>query len=73
MHAKNLVINQGCNWQTIKAVCEDFPELDTMSAFALIVKAINSVNGGALVIASQQEEVFRVLNFVSQKQAHSLK
>ena len=37
-----------------------------------IIEAINSINGGALMIPSQQEEVLRVLDLERQQQADRL-
>ena len=37
-----------------------------------VVKSINPVNAGTLMIAPQQEEVFRVLDLVSQQKADGL-
>lgn len=44
----------------------------TSSSLTLIVKAIDAVDGGTLVVAPQEEEVLRVLDFVSQQKAYSL-
>ena len=44
-----------------------------MAAFALIVEAVNTVDGGALVVASQQKEVLREFNLVCKEQTHRLK
>lgn len=38
----------------------------------LIVKAVNSIDRWALVIAPQEEEIFRVLDLISQKQGDAL-
>jgi hypothetical protein len=38
----------------------------------LIVKSIDAVYAGALVVASQHEEVLRIFNFVSKHQAYGL-
>ena len=65
MHAKNFFINQSCNWEAIETICENFPKLDAVATFALIVKSINAINGSTLMVSSQKEEVFWVLDFVS--------
>jgi hypothetical protein len=44
MHAKDLLVDDGSNWQAIEAVSEGLPQLDVVAALALIVKAINSVD-----------------------------
>lgn len=34
--------------------------------FTLIIESINSVDGGAFVITSEKEKVFRVLDFIGE-------
>ena len=70
MHAQNFVVDNGCDRQTIKTISEDFPQLNCMAALTFIVKPIDAVNGRTLMITSQKEKVFWVLDFVSQKKAH---
>lgn len=41
-------------------------------SLTLIIESIYSVDGGALMIPSQQEEVLRVFDFVGQKQTDGL-
>lgn len=64
MHAEDLLINDTGNWQAVKAVCECLPQLDTVASLALVVKSIYSVNGGALMVATKDEEIVRVFDFV---------
>jgi len=73
VHAKNFVIDEGCNGQAIEAVGEDFPELDSVAALTLIIKPVNSVDAGTLVVSSEKEEVLGEFNFVRKQQTHSLK
>lgn len=40
--------------------------------FTFVVEAVYSVDAGALVVPSQQEEVLRVLDLVSQEERDSL-
>jgi hypothetical protein len=47
---------------------EFLPNSDRVAAFALIVKAVNSVDLCAFVVSSEQEEVFLVLDFVGEKE-----
>lgn len=70
MHAQNFLVNDSSNGQAVEAVSESFPQFDVISSLALVVKSINTVDGGALVVSSQQKEVLRVFNFVSQQQAN---
>lgn len=61
-NATNLLIYQSSNWQAVEAVCECFPQAYVIPPFALIIEAIDPVDGCALMVASQQEEVLRVLD-----------
>jgi len=70
--AENLFIDYGRHGQTVEAVSECLPELYVVAALALVVEAIYPVDGGALVVASQQKEVFWVLDLVGQQQAYGL-
>jgi hypothetical protein len=72
VHAENFFINNSSNGKAIEAVSEGLPQLDVISAFALVVETINSVDGGALVVSSEQEEIFGILDLVSEEKAHCL-
>ena len=72
MHAQNLIVDQSCNRQTVKAVSEDLPELDAVPALALIIEAVDPIDRGALVVPTQQEEVLWVLNLVGKQKTDSL-
>ena len=65
MHAKDLLINQGGNGKAIETVSECLPQFDVVSAFTFIIEPIYTVDGSALVIASKEEKVLRILNLVS--------
>ena len=66
MHAKDFFINDSCNWKTVEAIGKGFPQFDIVSTLAFIIKAIDSINGSALVVASEKEEIFRVFNLIGQ-------
>jgi len=72
MHAKNLLINQCGHGQGIENVTENFPKSDGVSALALIIEAVDTIDLGALVIASQQEKVLWVLDLVGKQQCNRL-
>jgi hypothetical protein len=67
MHAKNLLINQSCNWQGIENITENFPKSDGVASLALIIESIDTIDLGTLVIASQQEKVLWVFNLVGEQ------
>lgn len=55
-----------CSGLLLLSMCSSF------SALTLIIKAVDTVNGGTLVVAAQQEEVLWVFDLVGQKQADGL-
>ncbi len=58
VHGEDLLIDDGRNWQAVEAVRKCFPQLDIVAALALVVKPVDAVDGGAFVIAPQDEEIF---------------
>ena len=53
MNAKNLIIDNGGDRETIEALDELLPKFQCVSALTLIVESVNSVDGSALVITSK--------------------
>lgn len=72
MHSEDLLINDGGNGEAVKAVGESLPELDVVSALAFIVETVDTVDRGTLVVSTQNEEVFRVLDLVCKEEADGL-
>lgn len=70
MHANNLVVNDRTAGKTVEGVTKLFPHLNREPATTLVVKAINPVDSSALMVATQQEKVFWILDFVCEKQTH---
>jgi hypothetical protein len=52
MHCKNLLVNDCCDGEAVKAVCESLPQFYVIPALTLIVEAIDAVNGGAFVVTT---------------------
>lgn len=73
MHGEDLLVDDSGDGQAVEAVGEGLPQLDVVAALALIVEAVDSVDGGTLVVATEDEEVFGVLDLVGQEQANGLK
>lgn len=73
MHAQDLFVNNSGNRETVETISESLPQLDVVASLALIVESIDSIDGGTFVVSSQEEEVLRILDLVSQEQANSLK
>ena len=72
VHAEDLLVDDGGDGQAVEAVGEGLPQLDVVAALALVIETVDAVDGRALVVASQQEEVLGVLDLVSEQQAHGL-
>ncbi len=70
MHGEDLLVDDGSNWKAVEAVSEGLPQLDVVTALALVVKAVDAVDRGALAIASQNEEVLGVLDLVREEKAY---
>ena len=52
MHGEDLLVNDGSDWQAIKAIREGLPELDIVPPLAFVVEAVDTVNGSTLMIAT---------------------
>lgn len=72
VHGEDLLVNYGRDRQAVEAVGEGLPQLDVVSALALIVETIDTVDRGALVVTTQDEEVLGVLDLVGKEQADGL-
>lgn len=70
MHTNNLIINDCAARQAVKGIAKLLPHFDREPTTALVVKTINPIDPCALMVATQQEEVFRVLDFVRKQQAY---
>lgn len=71
MHAQNFLVDDCAHGQTVKDVGEYFPEFDRVSSFTFIVKAINTVDLSTLVVAAEEEKVFRELDLITEEQSYS--
>jgi hypothetical protein len=72
MHGEDLLIDYGSDRQAVKTIGKSFPQLDIVPAFAFVVESIDSVDGSAFMIASQNEKVLGVLNLVGEEKTDSL-
>lgn len=64
MHSEDLFVNDRGNWQAVETIGEGLPQFDIVSSFAFVIKSVNAVDRGTLVIAPENEEIFRILNLV---------
>jgi hypothetical protein len=72
VHGEDLLVDDSGNRQTVEAVCERLPQLDIVPSFALVVEAVDTIDGSALVIATENEEVLRILDFVREQETDGL-
>ena len=68
MHADNLIIDEGGDWQAIEDVLELLPEADGIAALAIIVEAVDAINLRTLVVTPQEEDVLLKFDLVCEKQ-----
>ena len=73
MHAEDLVIDERSDRHAVKEILELLPYADRIATLALVVEAVDAINLAALVVTSQEEEVFLELGFVSEEQDDGLK
>lgn len=67
VHGENLLVDDCCDGQAVETIRERLPKLDVIPPLALIVEAVDAVDGGAFVVAAQDEEVFGVFNLVGKE------
>ena len=72
MHREDLLVDNGGNGEAVEAVGKRLPQLDVVPTLALVVEAVDTVDGRAFVVAPQDEEVLGVLDLVGEEQADSL-
>jgi hypothetical protein len=72
VHCEDLLVNDGRNGQAVEAVSERLPQLDVVSALALVVEAVDAVDAGTFVVAAQDEEVLGIFDLVCEEQAYGL-
>jgi hypothetical protein len=72
MHGEDLFIDDGGDGQAVEAVGKCLPQLDVVASLALVVETVDTVDGGTLVVAAQDEEVFGILDLVRQEKADGL-
>jgi len=72
VHTEDLLVNDCSNRHAIETVGECLPKPDVVTPLALIVKAIDAIDAGALVVPAQDEEVFGVFDLVRQEEANGL-
>lgn len=71
MHAENFFINNSCDWETVEAISEGFPEFDVVSSLAFFIESVDSVDAGTLMVSSQEEEIFWILDLIGEEQSDS--
>ncbi len=64
VHRENLFVYNGSNWQAIEAVGESLPQLDVVSSFTFVVKAVDTVDRCTLMVASQDKEILWIFDLV---------
>ena len=69
VHAKDLLIDNSCARETVEAVCERLPKLDTKASLTLVIEAVNAVNRRAFMVTTENKEILWVFDLVRQQEA----
>lgn len=64
MHADNLIINYRSAWKAVESVAKLFPHFYREAPTAFIIKSVDTIDSGTFMVSSQEEEIFRILDFV---------
>jgi len=72
VHCEDLLIDDGCDGEAVKAIGEGLPQLNIVPSLTFVIEAVDSVDRGAFVVATENEEVFGVLDLVGEEQADGL-
>jgi hypothetical protein len=72
VHAENLLVDNSRDRKAVEAVGECFPELDVVPALALVVKAVDVINGHTLVISAQDEEILGIFDLEREEKTNRL-
>ena len=72
MHADDFLVNDGGDGHDVEDIGEELPEFEVVLTLALVVEAVDAVDGGGLVVAAEEEEVLGVLDLVGEEEADGL-
>jgi hypothetical protein len=72
MATKNFLVNDSRDWQTIETIGKRLPKFDVVSSFAFLVKPVNSIDRGTLVIAAEKKKIFGKFYFIGEQQTYGL-
>ena len=61
MHTQNFILNYRRNGEVVEQLSKLMPKLNGVHSLAGIVKSVGAVDGLALVVTAQKEEVLWVL------------
>ncbi len=70
--AEDLLVDDAGDGQAVEGVGEGLPELDVVAALALVEEAVDAVDGGALVVSAENEEVLGELDLEGEDEADAL-
>eukprot|EP01084_Bolivina_argentea_P217960 369972_1 len=72
MAAKNPVVYNGSHRHAVEGIAEHLPQFRVVTTFALVEKAIDSIDACRLMVPSQKEEVEWVLDLVCEEEGDGL-
>lgn len=72
VHGEDLLVDDRRDGQAVEAISECLPQLNVVPPLALVIEAIDTVDGGTFVVTTENKEVFRIFNLVCKEQADGL-
>ena len=72
MRTEDLLIYHCSTGEAVETIGKGLPKLNAKAALALVIETVNAVNRGALVISTEDEEIFGVFDLIGQKETNGL-
>ena len=72
VHGEDLLVDDSGDGKAVEAISESLPKLDVVATLALVVETVDTVDGRALVVAAENEEVLGILDLVGKQKADGL-
>ncbi len=73
VHTDNFIINDSCTRKTVEGIAERLPQLHAETTTTLIIESIYPVDTCALVVTSENEKIFRILDLIRKQKTDDFK
>jgi hypothetical protein len=72
VHGEDLLVDDRRDGQAVEAISKCLPQLNVVPPLALVIEAIDTVDGGTFVVTTENKEVFRIFDLVRKEEADGL-